>query len=104
MDTAIPAQDFQLPGKSSSDEQQVQMIIQQPDSVPGMGQAYDGAVSAGSLGLEVFEGLAVIAAIPAILFAGKCARGRWCGVVWRFRGGSTCALLPSITRALPWMP
>lgn len=32
--------------------------------------AYDGAVAAGSLGLEAVEGLAVLAAVPAILVAG----------------------------------
>lgn len=35
------------------------------------GQAYDGAVSTGSVGLQVVEGLAVLAAIPAILSVGK---------------------------------
>lgn len=36
--------------------------------------AYDGAVTAGSLGLEAVEGLAVLAAVPAILVAGAgCA-------------------------------
>ncbi len=38
-------------------------------SAAGSGQAYDRAVSAGSLGLQVVEGLAVLAAVPAILTA-----------------------------------
>lgn len=40
-------------------------------SAAGSGQAYDSAVSAGSLGLQVVEGLAVLAAVPAILTARK---------------------------------
>ncbi|CAM9689027.1 unnamed protein product, partial [Ectocarpus sp. 4 AP-2014] len=38
-------------------------------SAAGSGQAYDSAVSVGSVGLQVVEGLAVLAAVPAILTA-----------------------------------
>lgn len=50
----------------------VQVIAEQrPPSTPaaGSGQAYDSAVSVGSVGLQVVEGLAVLAAVPAILTA-----------------------------------
>lgn len=40
----------------------------------GSGQAYDSAVSAGSLGLQLVEGLAVLAAVPAIITARKLWR------------------------------
>ena len=42
-------------------------------SAAGSGQAYDSAVSVGSVGLQVVEGLAVLAAVPAILTARECA-------------------------------
>ena len=47
-------------------------VIEQRAVAPAAGGslAYDGAVSAGSMGLQVVEGLAVLAAIPAILVAG----------------------------------
>lgn len=44
------------------------------------GQAYDGAVSAGSLGLQAVEGLAVLAVIPAVLAAGNSLVFTWLAV------------------------
>lgn len=50
----------------------VQVVAEQRPpsaSAAGSGQAYDSAVSVGSVGLQVVESLAVLAAVPAILTA-----------------------------------
>lgn len=42
-----------------------------PSTTPSGGEAYDGAVSVGSVGLQMVEGFAVVASIPLILSAGE---------------------------------
>lgn len=65
----------------------VQVVAEQrppSTSAAGSGQAYDSAVSVGSTGLQVVEGLAVLAAVPAILTAREFCRGwkGWKGCFW----------------------
>lgn len=53
----------------ASSKSQVVAEQRPPAAAGGGGQAYDGAVSIGGVGLQVVEGLAVLATIPAVLFA-----------------------------------
>lgn len=81
---AAPVQQAPEPEPSTIQELEQQVTIpraemiteQRPPSTAGGvgggdGRAFDGAVSLGSVGLQVLEALAVLAAIPAILSAGE---------------------------------
>lgn len=65
----------ELAAKSATQQSRTSAEVRAPGgSAGGAGEggvkAYDGAVTAGSVGLQVAEGLAVVAAIPAIMSAG----------------------------------
>lgn len=72
-------QQQQLQGQgqaSTQTETQTRMLLEQPTAVPGgTGKAYDGLVTTSSAGLQIVEGLAVLAAVPAIISAGEDIRG-----------------------------
>lgn len=66
---APPATIAEVEKVVASSKSQVVAEQRPPVAAGGGGQAYDGAVSIGGVGLQVVEGLAVLATIPAVLFA-----------------------------------
>ena len=71
-------------------------------SAAGSGQAYDSAVSVGSTGLQVVEGLAVLAAVPAILTAREflsclVESGGWVGDFFFLAAAAAAAAVAAAT-------